>query len=498
MSMKKCKSIFVCAILFTLIGVNLTSAMPVGDSKINQISEEGELGNLKVHYEPEDPQNIPLSSPSEPKALGPPVDVDALGPYGTPAAPYQEGDNVTFDADIINADNDDYFFRWDVNNDGIWETDFPGAVKGNSSYIHEFRDDHIGRAKVEAWDGVSYKIVNVSGKPLRELPIEGHVAISGGTIGWKFSLNQDVIVDQLGLYVSDQPTNVYNIRIWTQSGSLISQILNPSPLPSHDWKWWSITTLWLTAGNYVISAYYSGTMFPSINNPGTTPDGVVAPGTAVYTNGNTYPTNQIGGHIPMVDFNYSASIYVPDTIEDFADVYIENVVPIVYAGQEIIGYVGEPVLFNGTFTDAGKDDSHDILWDFGDGNTSSGNLTPTHIYFLPGYYNVTLTVTDDGGQGSDNLTVIIYQNKTVEDLIDELILTVENLNLSKGFENALLAKLKNAQKCYDYGNLNAAINILKAFIHNVEAQRGKKIHEAEADELIDFVKVIINRILAEK
>lgn len=496
--MKKFKSVFVCAILFILIGVNLTSAMPAGDSKNIKISEEEEIENLNAPEEPEETPIVPLISPSGPKALGGLIEVDALGPYGTPASPYHEGDSVTFNADIINADLDDYIFRWDVQNDGIWETDFPGAIYGDSTYVHEFRDDHIGRAKVEAWDGVSYKIVNSSGKPLRESPIEGHIITpSLYTLGWKFTIYQDITVDQLGLYVSNQPTTVYNIRIWTQSGSLISQVLNPSPLPSNDWKWWSIPLLPLIAGDYIISAYFSGTMFPSIWNPGPTPDGVVEPGVTVYTTGNTFPTNLQTGPLPMVDFNYSTSYYAPDSIEDLADVYVENVVPFVYAGQELVGYVGEPVYFNGSFTDPGKDDTHDILWDFGDGNTSTGNLTPIHTYYSPGTYNATLTVTDDGGQGSDNLIVIITLNKTVKDRIDELKKSVENLNLPKGLENALLSKLKNVQKCYDKGNLNAAINLLNAFIHHVEAQRGKKIPEAEADKLIDSAKIIIEMIKAE-
>jgi PKD repeat protein len=52
-----------------------------------------------------------------------------------------------------------------------------------------------------------------------------------------------------------------------------------------------------------------------------------------------------------------------------------------------------------TFTDSSNDLDGEIIswaWDFGDDNTST-NQNPTHEYAISGTYNVTLTVTDDGG-----------------------------------------------------------------------------------------------------
>jgi hypothetical protein len=66
------------------------------------------------------------------------------------------------------------------------------------------------------------------------------------------------------------------------------------------------------------------------------------------------------------------------------------------------------VSFAGTFTDAGAGDTHTVLWDFGDGTTATDSLTPTHGYADNGDYTVTLMVTDDdGGVGSDTLTVTV-------------------------------------------------------------------------------------------
>ena len=47
-----------------------------------------------------------------------------------------------------------------------------------------------------------------------------------------------------------------------------------------------------------------------------------------------------------------------------------------------------------------------IHWDFGDGNTATGTLTPNHTYLDNDEYTVTLTVTDtEGDAGQDWLTV---------------------------------------------------------------------------------------------
>ena len=94
----------------------------------------------------------------------------------------------------------------------------------------------------------------------------------------------------------------------------------------------------------------------------------------------------------------------------------------------------------------------------------------------------------DGGQ--DNLPLV----PTPAQAIDVLTGIVEDMNLQQGIANALDAKLDAVSKVLDDVNENndvAAVNALGAFINAVEAQRGGKITDADADALIAQAQAII-------
>jgi len=140
-----------------------------------------------------------------------------------------------------------------------------------------------------------------------------------------------------------------------------------------------------------------------------------------------WSSNPYVSHTYPDDYSGLAVLEVSDYITtdtDTADITIYNVAPSVNAGPDQTANEGDTVSFSGDFTDPGSDDTHTIEWDFGDGSTTLGTLTPIHVYGDNGLYTVTLTVTDDdGGVGTDTLTVTV---NNVAPSITELAMTPPN------------------------------------------------------------------------
>ena len=115
----------------------------------------------------------------------------------------------------------------------------------------------------------------------------------------------------------------------------------------------------------------------------------------------------------VVTFTYQADdgLVSSETAVVTLTILSENDPPVVNAGSDQSVNEGHLVQFNGTYVDPGQqliEGGTDIQWDFGDGNTASGTLTPTHSYGDNGVYTVTLTITDTGGAAmSDTLLVTV-------------------------------------------------------------------------------------------
>lgn len=177
---------------------------------------------------------------------------------------------------------------------------------------------------------------------------------------------------------------------------------------------------------------------------------------------------------------------------------IDNVVPIVDIDSVDTPYsvifVGDEIVFHGSSFDPGTD-THTVEWDFGDTSTATGTLDPAYVYTYSATFTVVLTVTDDdGGVGT---AIIEIRVETTSEAIDDLVQIIEEMNLQNGIENSLDSKLDNAQDALDAansGDRQDAINKLIAFINAVNAQRGNKLTEEEADYLIAKAQEIIDHI----
>ncbi len=121
--------------------------------------------------------------------------------------------------------------------------------------------------------------------------------------------------------------------------------------------------------------------------------------------------------------------------------------------------------------------------------TQQGAIAAEHS-ITDGSLSASETDQMDVKVGSDlSVTVLTPPNA-----IDHLIEIVESMDLHRGIQNSLISKLENAKKSLEKGKEKAARNQLQAFIQEVEAQRGKKITDEQADKLVDWAQRIIDHI----
>ena len=65
---------------------------------------------------------------------------------------------------------------------------------------------------------------------------------------------------------------------------------------------------------------------------------------------------------------------------------------------------------------------------------------------------------------------------------------------NQGVTNSLLAKLDAAQAAQDRGQAGTAINLLDAFIYEVQAQAGKHIEATHAEHMVMHAQMVIQAL----
>lgn len=102
--------------------------------------------------------------------------------------------------------------------------------------------------------------------------------------------------------------------------------------------------------------------------------------------------------------------------------------PEIDAGEDKLAAEGDVIQFNGQYLDNRISDpsqNNGIEWDFGDGHTAVGSLTPQHTYGDNGEYVVTLFVTDVSGEVYQSSLLVSVTNVAPEVEIGENI-TIQN------------------------------------------------------------------------
>ena len=142
----------------------------------------------------------------------------------------------------------------------------------------------------------------------------------------------------------------------------------------------------------------------------------------------------------------------------------------------LVATVQETVAFTGTFSDPGVLDSHSVLWEFGDGSTSTArygaggfaDLAASHAYTSAGTFTVRLIVTDDdGGVGSATVSVTVQTPQQAMAAISGYVGKLTGL--TAGQKTSLIAKLNAASAAADRGAFRACVNQLYAFLNELQA-----------------------------
>jgi hypothetical protein len=162
---------------------------------------------------------------------------------------------------------------------------------------------------------------------------------------------------------------------------------------------------------------------------------------------------------------------------------------------------GDKVEVAGKFSDPGVLDTHTVTFDWGDGSSTTSStdagiteVSGSHSYAKAGDYVIVVTLSDDdGGTSKASMPVVVKSPSASTDAIKGIIL---GLKIPKGLKNNLLSILENVPHLLKHHKVHAVIHQLQAFIHFVEGHSGKNLSRAQAKELIQTTRMVIDTLRA--
>jgi len=128
--------------------------------------------------------------------------------------------------------------------------------------------------------------------------------------------------------------------------------------------------------------------------------------------------------------------------------------------------------------------------------TPDGNFV-----YVTSVYNKNLTVIDTRTNSVAGIIPLATRAMSVaiglrtEVLIEDLQAALATLGLTTGLESALLASIGAAADSLERGNTTSAANQIEAFINKAEAQTGKGLTQAQAENLIVLAEGVIEGFL---
>jgi hypothetical protein len=193
--------------------------------------------------------------------------------------------------------------------------------------------------------------------------------------------------------------------------------------------------------------------------------------------------------------SYTIQVQVTDdgglTATGQATVNVLNVAPTAdFTSTPSTLLVGESVTlaFSNPFDPAAADTAAGFLYSYDCTNDGAFELADSSLtstacdYPSAGAFAALGRIADQDGDLTDYTVQVIVL--TPQEGIEGIIDLVRSFNLPHGTENSLVVKLQHAVDAISAGDLSGACDQLAAFIHEVNAQAGKKLTLDQANQLI--------------